>query len=129
MNLVRTVNGESNSVIIRKKTVQVPFECEYALQSRHVTLLKYHQYGSFDNQISEETNSNYASVKVRDISTSYNAHYREISIDINPAKSYLVQFQAKGLPKTDTVVYPVFCYTTPIQRSLRWMRYILIERG
>ena len=74
MNLVRTVNGESNSVIIRKKTVQVPFECEYALQSRHVTLLKYHQYGSFDNQISEETNSNYASVKVRDISTSYNAH-------------------------------------------------------
>ena len=128
-NLVRTVNSELNSIIIRRKTVQLSFECEYTLQNKHVARSKYQQHGSFDNQISEETNSNYASVKTRDISASYKALPGEISIDINPAKSYLVQFQAKDLPKTDTVVYPVFCYSTPIQRSLRWMRYILIERG
>lgn len=126
-NVVRSYT-DPKSMIIRRKNIQIPFECDYSLRSRN--RIKISTRGEFGDKIIERLSANGVGIRIREVNS--RRKYRSLNngglkVDINPLEKYIVELKPKSFSKTN--IYPKVCYVTPVVMTQRWMKYTLIEDG
>ena len=127
-NVVRTVDNP-NSIIIRHKSMQVPFECDYSLWSRSRNRRTISTNGNVGKVVKEKRRGNGVGVKIRGRSARAVLTDRRLSVDVDAAERYLVELRAKIVRNPLSKILPTFCYASPIHKAERWMRYTLLENG
>ena len=128
-NIVRTVT-DANAIIVRYRSIQVPFECDYSLRIRNRR--KISSKGGFGTKINEMLRGNGVGVRIKEdtnrLHRSLTAH-TPLKIEVHRIEKYLVVLKSKYLKAVEVQLLPDFCYATPVDKGERWMRFTLIEKG
>ena len=134
-NTIRT-GHDPNAVIIRNKnSVQIPVECFYSITGKASNKVEIASRGEIGNRVEEKLRNNGIGVRIKSEnernSRSASVDDNEVRVNVNREAKYVVVLQSKSKKTlhSDVVMFPKFCYVTPVERKDRWMRYTLIENG
>lgn len=132
-----------SSLLTSMTYMEIPFECKYPSRRDSMQFSK-NAIRGIDKRVETPSDNTVLTMmedKLRDNNTPVNVDGRlplrrkqrsvnsRYMVDVNHVETYLIEMQSKSFANYKALLWPTFCYASPIEKSQQWMKYIFIRRG